>query len=600
MSQLKTQNLKLGTLQGRLQSLLQGKDGLGITVPEDLLPPFLLEANALVRSGLTEQAKALLSDANIRVIEHRVASDPSLTDLMYILARLLADTGQYEAAERWYRRVLAAESHPLVWADLAKVCARGPYRLGEVLGCWEGAYRLDPDNPAFKAAYADSLMEFGRVSEGTALLQQVLQQTPDRPDLPLSWLWNLHYLPGPDRAFFFDQYTRVGRHYGPSTEIHGTSPCTRPLDPDLRLRVGIVSGDFKTNTPGSNYESFLELCDRDRFELLGYGNVENPDDATGRVRSLVDVYRDIYGCPDEQVAEQIRQDGIDILVEIGGYCGGNRLGVFLLRPAPVQVDLGWIDTLGLPQVGYRITDEMLDPPDTQRFFMERLVYLPGGLVPYRPPGESPLVGPLPATINGYLTFGSFNNLRKINDLVLSLWGQVLRRIPDAHMVLKFPAANDPAIRDDVKQRFQRLGIDPGRVRLCGTTSHFDHLSLLEQVDVLLDCFPFNGYRTTVEGLWMGVPTITLAGSTFVAQMGRAILARLGLEAFVASTPGEYVAKACAFASQRDALGLIRGALRERLLSSCLCDPSRFTRELEQALRWIWSDFCASQNPEAIR
>jgi predicted O-linked N-acetylglucosamine transferase (SPINDLY family) len=123
---------------------------------------------------------------------------------------------------------------------------------------------------------------------------------------------------------------------------------------------------------------------------------------------------------------------------------------------------------------------------------------------------------------------------------------------------------------------------------------------LEQVDVLLDCFPFNGYRTTVEGLWMGVPTITLAGSTFVAQMGRAVLARLGLEAFVASTPGEYVAKACAFASQRDALGLIRGVLRERLLSSCLCDPSRFTRELEQALRWIWSDFCASHNPAAIR
>jgi protein O-GlcNAc transferase len=588
-----THNSQPTTQGGRLRSLLADKEGLGITVPQGLLPPFLLEANALLRSGRVEQAKALLGGGNLRLLEDQVASDPTLTDLMFVAARLLAEVGQPQAAEPWYRRILSMESHAQVWADLAKVVfVQGPSRIGEVVDCWEQAHRLEPDRVEFKVAYADSLMRFGRVSQGVALLQQVLERSPDCADFVQSWLWNLQYLPGPDREFFFNQYTRLGRLYDRTSEARRTPRPARTFDPDRRVRVGIVSGDFKTNSPASAYEPFIEMCDRRGFEMFGYGSVEDPDEDTARIRSLFDAYRDIRDCPDERMAEQIRQDSIDILMEIGGHSAGTRLPVFRLQPAPAQVDLGGINTLGVPQIGYRITDEMLDPPDTQRFYAERLVYLPGGVVTYRPPAESPLVGPQPATINGTVTLGSFNNFRKINDSVLSTWAQILRQIPDAILVLKWPTADCAAVRDYMRQRFERSAIDPGRIRFCGQTSHFDHLSLMSQVDLMLDCFPFNGCRTTADGLWMGVPTVTLAGPTFVSQMGRAIVTRVGLEAFVAHSPAEYVAKVCAFAPQREALGQIRQSLRQRMVSSNLCDPNRFTRDLEQALRWIWKDTCA--------
>jgi tetratricopeptide (TPR) repeat protein len=574
--------------------LLSGQEGLAITVPKGLLPQFLLEANTLVRSGRIEEARALLTEANIGLVEERVAVDGLLTDLMYVLAKLLADVGLHEAAETWYRRILSVDSHAQVWADLAKVCAQGgSRRFGEILTCWEQAHRQDPDNVAFMEAYGDSLVQFGRVAEGVRVLEEIIERHPDRVDLTQRWLWSLHYLPGVDRAFFFDRYTQVGRRYERLAAAYQGPPARTPLDPDRRLRVGIMSGDFRGNSPASAYEPFIEMCDRGAFELFGYANVKDSDGVTDRIRHLFDAYRDVVNRSDDQVAQEIRDDGIDILMEIGGYCAGTRLGVFLLRPAPVQVDLGGISTLGLEGIRYRITDEMLDPPETQGFYTERLVYLPGGLVTYRPPRESPWVGPLPATIHGHATFGSFNNLRKVNDAVLSAWARILSQVPDAIMALKSPTAVDPAVREDLKQRFQRVGIDSDRIRLCGETSYFDHLSLLEQVDVLLDCFPFNGSRTTVEGLWMGVPTVTLTGPTYVAQVGKAIMTRVGLGIFVADTVDEYVAKACAFASQREALGRIRQSLRPQLLSGSLCDPARFTRELEQALRWIWKDTCAA-------
>ncbi len=597
-SGLRIQNPELRTQSGRLRSLLTGREGLGITVPRGLLPEFLLEANNLVRSGRRQEARGLLTEANIGLVEERVAGDGSLTDLMYVLARLLVEVGEYAAAEPWYRRIVSIEPHAQVWADLARVCSEGStVRLGEVMSCWEQAHLLDAENVVFKEAYADHLVQFGRVAQGVALFEQIIQENPDRLDLILRWLWNLHYLPGTDRAFFFEQYSRLGRQLEHLAGQRAVSSWTRPFDPDRRLRVGILSGDFRSNSPSSGYEPFMELCDRRGFELFGYGSVKDPDDVTDRIAGLFDTYRDIHGRPDDQVADQIREDGIDILVEIGGYSAGHRLGVFLRSPAPAQVDLGGIGTRGLTRIGHRITDEVLDPPDTQRFSAERLVYLPGGGVPYRPPSESPLVGPLPATRSGHVTFGSFNNYRKVSGMVLSLWSRILTETPGARMVLKFPTAADPAVREDLYQRFEQEGIDRGRVRLCGPTSYFDHLSLLEQVDLLLDCFPFNGCRTTVEGLWMGVPTVTLSGPTFVANMGKDILLRLGLEAFVADSPEQYVCKAIAFASQVDALARIRRSLRSLMLSSSLCDPARFTREMEQALRQIWRSCCSQQNAE---
>ena len=223
---------------------------------------------------------------------------------------------------------------------------------------------------------------------------------------------------------------------------------------------------------------------------------------------------------------------------------------------------------------------------------------PGGGVTYQPPRESPPVGPLPAQAHGYVTFGSFNNHMKINDLVLDLWSHILRRVPQARMVLKSPGLYDPGIRKRLGQGFQKRGIALERIQFAGMMDHFEHLRLLGQVDMLLDCYPFTGFRTTLEGLWMGVPTITLSGTTLTSRAGLAILKQLGLdEAFAVQAPQAYIDRACSYAEQLTELACIRPALRALLLSSSICDPQRCARSLEEAFLYMWRQWCDGQKGE---
>jgi len=335
---------------------------------------------------------------------------------------------------------------------------------------------------------------------------------------------------------------------------------------------------------------------RDHFELYAYSNVAAHNVVAERVVALFDVLRDIHACSDDEAAAVIGRDGIDILIAFEGNCANSRLGVFTLKPAPIQVDWGALCSLGLPQIDYRITDAVLDPPDTQPYHTEELVYLSGGYAAFSPPRESPPIEALPAQSKGCFTFGSFNSHLKINDLVLDMWVQIQQRVPNARMVLKFPLANDPGVQEFMLRRFARRGLDTTRVKMCGLTKYEDHLCLLGQVDMLLDCYPFNGFRTILEGLWMGAPTITLSGTTQVSRPGLAVMRQLGLEtAFVAQTPQEYIDRACSYAEQLDELACIRSTLRELLLSSSMCDPLRYARSLEEAFQYMWQQWCEKQD-----
>jgi predicted O-linked N-acetylglucosamine transferase (SPINDLY family) len=208
---------------------------------------------------------------------------------------------------------------------------------------------------------------------------------------------------------------------------------------------------------------------------------------------------------------------------------------------------------------------------------------------------------LPAHVNGYFTFGSFNNHLKINDLVLDLWAQVLRNTPHAHLVLKFPGARDHGVRDSMLHRLKARGLEADRIKICGPTAHDDHLNLMGQVDMLLDTYPFNGFRTTLEGIWMGVPTLTLSGPQRVSRTGLAIMKQLGLDsAFVTYTPQAFVERACDYARQLDALACIRAVLRDTLLSSSVCDPTGYARSLEGAFRFMWQQWCDRQSVQVCR
>lgn len=577
---------------GRLQSLFGENGVVHISLPEGSLPEFLIKANDAIKAGMVERAARILSERDVDLVRQLTARDPSRTDVMFVLARLFYDTGQLDKAEHWYRKTLEQEAHALVYNDLASICVRDPKRLSEAVGYGRKASELAPDNVEFIASLGRNLMGVGQIDEGIGLLRKAADLAPDSPIVGSILLWNLHYLPGQTRKMFYDQYRQWGQTYAPmsaSKRSYQNVP-----DPDRKLRIGYVSPDFHMHSAAHSFEPFLDGYDRDKLQVYGYGYVTRPDETTKRLEQKFDCYRDIHAMHYEKTARLIEQDEIDILVEMGGHSDNNCLGVLKYKPAPIQVDHGGIDTSGMEQIDYRLTDELLDPPHLQKFYVEQSICLPGGLASFRPARVSPLVSPLPAKRNGYVTFGSFNNNIKISDDIMSLWAQILNATDDSCLVLKFIAGGDQGARDRYFRKLAQLGIDRERVKIYGTMPHFEHLRLLGQVDIALDTYPYNGCITTLEGLWMGVPTVTLVGEHYVSRVGYSVLSRVGLGIFAASTPQEYVAKAVAFAGQLENLAAIRASLRQRLLESDLCDPRRLAREIEAAFRKMWYRWCHSQ------
>ena len=257
------------------------------------------------------------------------------------------------------------------------------------------------------------------------------------------------------------------------------------------------------------------------------------------------------------------------------------------------------DTTGMEQIAYRLTDELADLPDAQEFHTEKLVFLRSGFLCYKPLAFTPPVSPLPAIERGYFTFGSFNNNCKIQPGMMKLWAQILKSKEKSRLLLKFGGGDDGAVRGHYQHQFEGMGISPHRVKICGRKPTIEHFQMYGQVDVALDTYPYNGTTTTCEAMWMGVPTISLVGSSHVSRVGLSILSRVGLGDFAASTPAEYVGKAIAFSGELENLAKIRTALRAMMFNSPLCDKKGFTRSLEAAYRKMWHKWCLSTRTDLV-
>jgi predicted O-linked N-acetylglucosamine transferase (SPINDLY family) len=403
----------------------------------------------------------------------------------------------------------------------------------------------------------------------------------------------MHYLPDQDPQALLAEHKRWAAIHAPRNRAR-TSHDNAP-DPNRRLRIGYISPDFHTHSVAYTFEPFLTGRDPQAVELYGYGSVRKQDEMTENLKRKFDCYRDIHDLPDEEASRLIEQDKIDILVEIGGHTGNNRLGILAYKPAPIQVDYGGLNTSGMEQIDYRLTDSLLDPPEHSEFYIEQSVCLPGSLFCYSPPDFAPQVAPSPMHENGFATFGSFHNNMKINPYIISLWAQVLRTNDDSRLLLKYAGGNDRGIQQVYLNQFEQFGIDRSRLEICGWKTPCEHLESYGRVDIALDTYPFNGCVTTLEGLWMGVPTISLLGNNcLLSRVGLSILSRVGMQFLVASTPAEFVAKATALASKPDALSKIRASMRTRMTAGTLCDNERFAREVEQAYRAMWRRWCQSR------
>jgi protein O-GlcNAc transferase len=365
------------------------------------------------------------------------------------------------------------------------------------------------------------------------------------------------------------------------------------VDPERRLRVGYVSGDFKAHSAAEALAPVI-LGHSEAFEVFCYSQVRVADAVTERFRAAMPHWREAWTMDDDALERSIRDDAIDILVDLSGFTDGNRLTVFARKPAPVQVQ-GWGYPLGsgMTAIDYLLSDAVLIPQESRPLFVEAVRDLPG-FMPFAPPTDGPALTMLPAERNGFVTFGSMNRLTKINAPVLQAWAEILARMPRARLLMKDPGFDDSAARARVLSHFSGRGIDADRVALRGKTSRREHLATYGEIDLALDPFPQSGGVTTFESLWMGVPVITLAGERPQGRASASILAGVDLEAAIAATCDDYVAKALAWAGDAHRLGGTRAALRDRLRSSPFCDHQAYARAVEGAYREFWRRWCLSR------
>ena len=371
-------------------------------------------------------------------------------------------------------------------------------------------------------------------------------------------------------------------------------PRTRPrklVRPrgDRPLRVGYVSPDFRNHAVAFFFEPLLHNHDEKLVTPVLYSNTKRQDEVTERIRDVGVQWRDIVSLDDIAAADLIEQDEIDILVDLAGYTVDHRMGIFHLRPAPLQVNyLGYPCTTGLHQMDYRLTDEDCDPlGETDKVYTEQLVRLPGGFYAWRQPDVYPAPTPPPAQKNGFITFGSLNTLAKITDEVIALWCRVMNAVPGSRLILQAEPLMNDWVRGRILGKFARHGVEGHRLELHGRMPMYEHLELYNRIDVALDPFPWGGHTTTCLALFMSVPVVTLRGRRMASRMSASALHRMGFDAWIAETEDEYLKVATALASDVDRLATIRMAQRTVFTSSGLMDGNRLARAVEAAFMAIW-------------
>lgn len=507
------------------------------------------------------------------------------------LGNALRDLGRYADAEASCRLALGLDPRlPEAHNHLGNVL-QAVGRASESAASLRQAITLKPAYREAHNSLGNTLKDLGRLEEAEMSFRRALALDPDDRAALDNLLLALNYTDLHSRGEVFEAHLDWARRHATraARKIHPNLP-----DPRRRLRVGYVSPDFRRHSVAYFIEPVLARHDRAAFEVYCYSNVGLPDPMTVHLLQLADHARNIAGRSDEVVAQSMRDDGIDILVDLAGHTAGHRLGLFALQPAPVQATyLGYPNTTGMEAIDWRITDVHVDPPgDGDAFHSETLARLPESFLCFQPPAEAPEVAPPPSIANGFITFGSFNVLPKMTPGVIRTWSQLLERVPRSRLLLKALGLGDAASRSHVLAQFGKHGIASERVTpLPMEGSLQDHLARYHEMDIALDPFPYNGTTTTLEALWMGVPVIALAGDRHSGRVGASILANAGLDELVARTEQSYVETAARLGADGDRLAALRRTMRERIAASPLRDQAGFMRALEDAYRSMWKSWC---------
>ncbi len=461
--------------------------------------------------------------------------------------------------------------------------------LDEAISAYLQSLAINPNFAEAHGGLGTVLLDVGRLDDAIASYRRAIAIDPRFTEADSNLVYALQFHPGYSAATIADEHRRWGRQHADPL-----ANCIEPHDndraPDHRLRIGYVSADFRDHVVGRCLLPVLKHYDRRHFEIFCYANVHRPDEATAEFQSSVDGWRNIAGLSDDQAARQIRQDKIDILVDLSLHTSGNRLLIFARKPAPVQVTyLAYPGTSGMSAMDYRISDPHIDPPDADLSgYVEKTARLPKSYWCYQPGSAAMPVSPLPASELGYITFGCLNSFKKVNPAALDAWSKILLETPNSRLILHVPPS---AHAIEIVSRMHRAGVAENRLRFVERQSWSDYARMYDQIDIALDPFPYNGGITTCDALWMGAAVVTLSGETAVGRAGRSILSNVGLDELIASTPEQYVRIAVNLAKDGQRLSDLRRGLRHRMQASPLMDAAALSRDLESAYQHMWKMWC---------
>jgi predicted O-linked N-acetylglucosamine transferase (SPINDLY family) len=522
-----------------------------------------------------------------------VAADPNHARAWNDLGCALQSKERYEEAIAAHERALAVRPDFAEAMYNLALAYRGARRLNDAADALRKAVQIRPDFPDAWNNLANAMKNLGELDEAIQCYKQTLGLHPDFAEAHSNLVLLSLYSPDRDAASIKqDMVCWNDRHAAPLARF--IRPYSNDRSPDRRLRIGYVSPDFCGHIVGLMLYPLFYEHDPAEFEVYCYANLVCDDWLTNRFRRSSRGWHDIRQSSDEEAAELVRSDRIDILVDLAGHTANNRLRIFAQKPAPIQVTFGgYPGGTGMSTMDYHFTDPYLDPKGlTESHYVEKLVRMDGSFWCYEPQlmqtdGKKEVL-PLPAVINGYVTFGCLNNFCKMNDGTLAAWGKVLTAVADSRLLMMVPPGPQ---RQRIVDKLAAQGIDPQRIEFVPYQSRQDYLDTYNRIDLVLDTLPYNGHTTTLDAMWMGVPVITRIGSTAVGRAGLSHLHQIGLSELAAENDEQFVAIASRLAADWSVMVDLRATLRQRMLKSPLTDSRRFARNVESAYRQIWRQWC---------
>jgi len=547
--------------------------------------PTLSPAIARLTSVKAGQRELLTEAPAERVPE----PDMNPAELFMGLGVTLRSRGAVDHAAAWYRAALKLNPQSAYALTALGAIHAEAGRLDEAIVNFQHALEINPHFHSARGYLDMALEQTGRHDETAAVHQAAIALRPEDPNAHSVRLFNMQFLPNVSASDILAEARAWNdRHARPLASR--ALPLKNDRSPERRLRVGYVSPDFKEHAMSRFTIPLLRHHDHQQFEIYCYSSAAEHSEETAIIRRASDVWREVGNLDDAALSVIIRRDKIDILVDLTMHLLGSRLLAFARRPAPIQICwLAYPGTTGLDAMDYRLSDPYLDPPGSNTdVYSEQTLRLPDSFWCYDPLTAVPEVSALPALEAGHITFGSLNHFRKVNDGVLRLWARVLNAVPASRLVLVAP---EGGARDRVLMFFEAAGIKRDRIEFVGRCERLDYLARYQHIDIGLETLPYNGQTTSLDALWMGVPTVTLVGDTVVGRAGLCQSMNLGLPELVATTEDDYVGAAVSLASDLAHLSQLRQTLRARLQQSPLMDAPRFARNLESLYRDVWRRWC---------